>query len=63
MVLRQQGGELVGLMRKVCFYGQEKEVAEMRVGADVLPSGKKEEGMLGIEEAARWLAQRQEEDG
>ncbi|ERF74390.1 hypothetical protein EPUS_09381 [Endocarpon pusillum Z07020] len=62
MVLRQQGVELVELMRKVCFYGQEKEVAEMRVGVDVLPGRQREEGMLGIEEAARWLAQRQEED-
>ncbi len=62
LVLRQQGEELVELMRRVCSYGVEREVVERRVGLEVLPGREKSGGMLGIEEGARWLALEQEED-
>lgn len=61
MVVRQQAEELVELMRRVCFYGQEREVGEQRVGLNVLPRRDREVGQLGIEEAARWLARKHEE--
>lgn len=58
LVLRRQGEEMVELMRRCCFYGQEREVGEGRVGVDVLPIGKERggEGEVGVEEGARWLA-------
>lgn len=62
MVLRQQGEELVELMRKVCFYGREREVREGRIGCEILGRKNEEEGgMRGIAEGARWLARKLEE--
>lgn len=63
MVLRQQGEELVEVMRKVCFYGVEREVVEERVGLEVLCGREKGGSMLGVEEGTRWLARKHEEDG
>jgi pimeloyl-ACP methyl ester carboxylesterase len=61
MVVRQQAEELVELMRRVCFYGQEREVGEQRVGLNVLPRKEREGDHLGMEQAARWLARKHEE--
>lgn len=69
--MRQQAGELVELMRRVCFYGRERGFGEERVGLELVERGdgneneREEEGhMLGIERAARWLDRMQrEEDG
>lgn len=63
VVLRQQGEELVELMKKGCFYGLDKEVAEGRVGLDVLGRdevARMDDSTFGEEAAARWLAQKQE---
>jgi acetyl esterase/lipase len=63
MVLRQQGEELVELMKKVCFYGLDREIVETRVGLSVFPQQESEGaggGILGEEDAARWLAQKLE---
>jgi alpha/beta hydrolase fold len=65
-VLRQQAGELVELMRRVCFYGQERGFGEERVGMEVVErkNGEENDGhLLGIERAARWLDRMQREDG
>ena len=62
MVLRQQGEELVELMKKVCFYGSDREIAEEKVGLSVLArEGRERAGGVTFEKAAaRWLAQKQE---
>lgn len=67
LVLRQQGEELVELMRRVCFYGRGREVAEARVGLEILGGnitdreGRQLGGgtgsLSGLENGARWLAQ------
>lgn len=67
-VLRQQGEELVELMRKVCFYGWGGEIAKERVGLQLLVREEKERtggGGRSEEEAAAaagWLAQTQDID-
>ncbi len=63
LVLRQQGEELVELMKRVCFYGLDKGVAEERVGLNVLGRDEMalvDGSMFGEEAAAKWLAQKQE---
>lgn len=68
MVLRHQGEELVDLMRRVCFYGKGREVAEGRVGLEVLKGKNYDDrggsaGLQpGLEEGARWLAQNCRDD-
>lgn len=63
LVLRQQGEELVELVRRVCFYGWDREVVEGRVGLEVRSVTEEEGGMLGVEEGARWLARMHGSDG
>lgn len=59
-VLRAQGEELVEMMRRACFYGREKGVGEARVQlqkmVDIPES--EVEGIVGVKEAAMWLAEK-----
>jgi hypothetical protein len=62
-VLRAQGEELVEMMRRACFYGREKEVGEARVQLQKMVDipGSEVEGIVGVKEAAMWLAEKFEE--
>jgi hypothetical protein len=63
-VLRGQGEELVELMRRACFDGREKGVAETRVQALKMAHTTESEleGVIGAREAAMWLREKLEED-
>lgn len=62
-VLRAQGEELVEMMRRACFYGREKGVGEARVQVQKMADtpGSEVEGIVGVKEAAMWLAEKFEE--
>lgn len=63
LVLRQQGEELVDLMRRVCFYGVERRVGEGRVGLEALSGVEKEIGVtFGLKEGAEWLVRKCKEE-
>ena len=62
-MLSVQGTELVELMRRACFYGQEKGLAESRVTLGNLAVDNNEiDGLIGVKQAAEWLAEKFEED-
>lgn len=58
LLMRAQGTELVELMRRACFFGQEKSVAEARVGLSVFDRTEGEhspEVDTGLVAAVEWL--------
>lgn len=63
-VLRGQGEGLVELMRRACFDGREKGVAETRVQALKMAhtTESEVEGIIGVREAAMWLREKLEGD-
>jgi hypothetical protein len=63
-ILRAQGEELVEAMRRACFHGREKRVAEARVHLQKMAdtSESEVEGIIGVREAAMWLRDKFEED-
>lgn len=56
-VLRSQGQELVELMRRACFYGREKGLAEARVQLQKVTDMAEStvEGTIGTRDAVLWL--------
>ena len=60
-LLQAQGRELVDLMRKTCFYGREKGVAEERASLGLLGGKERVAGILGVTQAAEWLKSRLED--
>lgn len=59
-ILYAQGAEFADLMRKACFYGREKGLAESRVNLRKMEdrSENEVEGTIGLKEAAEWLARK-----
>jgi hypothetical protein len=51
------------MMRRACFYGREKGVGEARVQLQKMVDtrGSEVEGIVGVKEAAMWLAEKFEE--
>ena len=51
-------------MRRACFHGREKGVAEARVQLQKMAdtSESEVEGIIGVREAAMWLREKFEED-
>lgn len=58
--MRAQGEELVEIMRRACFYGQGKGVGEARVQLQQMVDTPESEveGIVGVKEAAMWLAEK-----
>ena len=61
--MRTQGEELAEMMRRACFYGREKGVGEARVQLQKMVDTPESEveGIVGVKEAAMWLAEKFEE--
>jgi hypothetical protein len=59
-VLRAQGEELVEMMRRACFYGRERGVGEAMVQLQKMVNIPEPEieGIVGVKEAAMWLAEK-----
>ena len=50
------------MMRRACFYGREKGVGEAMVQVQKVDiPGSEVEGIVGVKEAAMWLAEKFEE--
>ena len=59
-MLRAQGEELVELVRRTCFYGREKGIAEARVQLQKarLTPEPEIKGIISTREAAMWLREK-----